>query len=322
MTPTDHQYIIPKETKSKSLVTDDPYRYEVRAPADGYIINIELFKEPVEINYQDQPYINNYLVFFEHSCTFYTRLIHIDTLAPDIEAKVEFRNAESQHPNAFPRIPVKKGQAIGTVGPHSFDFQIMDTSIKNKFIAPEHTQTWTLYTVDTFDYLAEPLRSALLAKNIKMTEPYGGKIMYDKDGTLLGNWRRIGRDASNSQYWQDDLSIVYDHIDPSQIQVSIGNFGGSPQAFSVRGNAPAPESVNKEKGMVVYGLAETKYYTESGELWDEIRFAKLSAKNSDYLVGTVAFQLESDRVLKMEAFPGKTADDVRGFTEKVVRYER
>src|SRR3989338_6307684 len=66
VTPTDHQYIIPIGTKSGSLVTDNPGKYEIKAPADGYIINIELFKEPIEEQYRNQAYRNNYLVIFEH----------------------------------------------------------------------------------------------------------------------------------------------------------------------------------------------------------------------------------------------------------------
>jgi len=122
VTPTDHQYIIPIGTKSGSLVTDNPRKYEIKAPADGYIISIELFREPVEEQYRDQPYQDNYLILFEHSCDFYTRLIHIDTLSEKMDSSFTFTNPESQHPYASARIPVKEGEVIGTVGSHSFDF--------------------------------------------------------------------------------------------------------------------------------------------------------------------------------------------------------
>ncbi|MDP3733293.1 MAG: hypothetical protein Q8Q91_02010, partial [Candidatus Daviesbacteria bacterium] len=58
VTPTDHQYIIPKGTKSGSIVTDEPKKYQIKAPTDGYIVNVELFKEPVEKDYRKDPYSN------------------------------------------------------------------------------------------------------------------------------------------------------------------------------------------------------------------------------------------------------------------------
>ena len=37
--PTDHQYVIPRGTKSGSLVTDNPQKFELKTPADGYVIS-------------------------------------------------------------------------------------------------------------------------------------------------------------------------------------------------------------------------------------------------------------------------------------------
>lgn len=79
---------------------------------------------------------------------------------------------------------------IGTAGPHSFDFQIMDTTKQDKnILSPQNIDSWTSVTVDTF-----------------------GKVGYDKAGTLIGNWFRVGRDKNNrDEYWTENLSIVYDH---------------------------------------------------------------------------------------------------------------
>src|SRR3989344_7303198 len=139
VTPTDHQYIIPKGTKSGSIITSEPKKYQIKAPTDGFIVNIELFKEPVESAYRKDPYANNYLVVFEYSCDYYTRLIHIDTLSDEVNSQVKFDDPNSQHPYASPRIKVNEGEVIGTVGPHSFDFQIMDTTYKNQdIISPQN----------------------------------------------------------------------------------------------------------------------------------------------------------------------------------------
>lgn len=324
VTPTDHQYIIPKGT-SGSIVTDEPEKYQIKAPFDGFITNIELFKEPVEQAYRKDPYRNNYLVVFEYSCDYYVRLIHIDTLAENINSQVEFRDPSSQHPTANPRIKVKEGDVIGTVGPHSFDFQIMDTTKPNKdILSPENIDTWTSVTVDTFDYISDSLRSQLLPKNIRTKEPLGGKVGYDKAGTLMGNWFRVGRDKNNrDEYWTENLSIVYDHIDESQIRVSLGKFGGYPKAFGVKGNTPDPKDVNKATGVVKYELVKFDYHDSGGKIWDTIHFAPgLVAKNTDEQAGVVLFELQEDGKLKVEIFPGKGKDQVSAFTSNARVYSR
>lgn len=325
VTPTDHQYIIPKGTTGGSLVTDNPKKYEIKAPADGYIITIELFKEPVEKAYRKDAYQDNYLVVFEHSCNFYTRLIHIDTLSEKVTSSFAFKNPQDQHPYAQTRIPVKEGEIIGTVGPHSFDFQIMSTKVKSKdILSPENIDFFSPYTVDTFDYVADPLRNELLQKNLRKRPPLGGKIGYDKEGTLLGNWFQVGRDKNErAEYWTKNVSIVYDHIDESQIRVSLGNFSGYPKAFGVKGNTPDPKDINKTSGVVTYELVKFDYYDSSGKIWDTIHYVPdLVAKNTQELAGVVLFELTDEGKLKVETFPGKTANQVSGFTNNAKVYER
>lgn len=325
VTPTDHQYVIPKGTTGGGLITDNPGKYQIKAPFDGYITNVELFKEPVESAYRKDPYRNNYLVVFEYSCDFYVRLIHIDTLAENIDSQVEFRDSSSQHPTAHPRIKVKEGDVIGTVGPHSFDFQIMDTTNPDEnIISPQNIDPWTSVTVDSFDYVSDSLRAELLPKNLRTREPLGGKVGYDKEGTLLGNWFKVGRDPNQrEEYWTQNLSIVYDHIDENQIRISFGDFNGYPKAYGVKGNTPDPKDVTRNSGIVKYELSAFDYYDLSDNKWDTIHFApNLKAKNEDYVVGVVLLELQSDGKLKVEIFPGKSVDQVSGFTSKALIYER
>src|SRR3990167_10536191 len=42
VTPTDHQYVIPMGTKGGSIITDEPKKYQIKAPTDGFIVNVEL----------------------------------------------------------------------------------------------------------------------------------------------------------------------------------------------------------------------------------------------------------------------------------------
>ena len=324
VTPTDHQYIIPKEAV-RSIVTDNPGKYQIKAPFNGYIVNVELFKEPVEKAYRNQSYRDNYLVVFEYSCDYYARLIHIDTLSEKVSSSFKFDNPDSQHPSASLRFPVKEGEVIGTVGPHSFDFQIMDTTNPDKsFIGPQNIDPWTPVTVDTFNYLSDSLKSELLAKNLRTRPPLGGKVGYDEKGTLLGNWFKVGVPKQRQgEYWVNELSLVYDHIDESQIRVSLGDFGGHPKAFGVKGNLPDPKDVTKNSGIIKYELYRHDYYDLAGNLWDQVNFVpNLVSKNTNDLAGTVLFELLDDGKLRVETFPGKTADQISGFTDKAIIYER
>ncbi|TSC83251.1 MAG: Uncharacterized protein G01um101419_81 [Parcubacteria group bacterium Gr01-1014_19] len=323
VTPTDHQYIIPVGTKGGSLVTDNPKKYSIKAPANGHIITIELFKQPVEEQYRNQPYQDNYLVLFEHSCDHYTRLIHIDTLSDKVITSFSFKDPSSSHPYASTRIPVKEGEVIGTIGSHSFDFQIMDSNVKDKnLISPKNIDHFSAYTVDTFKYLSDSLKTALLKKNLTKTEPLGGKIGYDVPGTLMGNWFLIGRSSARESYWTNNLSIVYDHLDPSQIRISFGNFDGYPKAFGIKGNSPDPVTKNTASGIIKYELVKFDYFSD-GKLWDTIHYAdNLKAQNTNEVAGVVLFQLLDDRKLKVETFPRKTASEVSGFTSAAQTYER
>ncbi len=327
VTPTDHQYIIPKGTISNSLVTANPSMYEIKAPADGYIINIELFKEPVERSYRKDEYADNYLVLLEHSCNWYSRLIHVDTLSQRILSSFTFSELDSQHPYAQTRIPVKQGEVIGTVGPHSFDFQIIDTTNPDKnIINPDNIDSLSVYTVDTFDYVTAELKNALLPKNLRSKPPLGGKIGYDQRGKLTGNWFKVGRDKSSNreEYWKDNLSIVYDHIDDSQIRVSIGDYEGYSKAYGVRGNTPDPTVIDKNSGPIKYELVQFDYFDNKGNRWDQIHFAQnLLARNTEEGRGVVLLELQDDKTLKLGVFPRATSSDqITKFTSNVVLYER
>ncbi|MBR9699585.1 hypothetical protein GOV09_03970 [Candidatus Woesearchaeota archaeon] len=331
VTPTDHQYILPKGITSGSMLTDNPEQYEIKAPADGYIISVEIFKEPIEEDYRDQEYEDNYLVIMEHSCTFYSEMIHLSTLKPQILSQINFQNPDSQHPFGSGRVAVKEGEVIGTMGARSFDFYIIDTDINLDYINPEHFsgdfQAWKTHVVDTFDYLEEPLRSQLLAKNIRKVEPYGGRIDYDVDGTLLGNWY-TDWDPEKVQeiiwnYWTREISIVYDYIDPSQIRISLGEFGGYPRAHGVLGNTPDPADISVEDGMVRYELVKVDYFDEDGNKWEGFNYADgVYAQNYDEVQGVVLLQMIEDSKLKVEVFAYVDPSTVTGFTDNALIYER
>jgi len=313
ITPTDHQYF---HTVGYSGPKDDDKnldRFKIYAPADGYIVEIEKGAD--------------HRIVIEHSCTFYIIFIHIDKLSDKIRSFVNFKDDTSRE-QAWPRIPVKEGEVIGTIGIGKFDFSVVDANVTlNDFVRKEtyESEPWKIHTVDTFDYFKEPIKSKLLEKSLRKIPPAGGKIDYDIDGKVVGNWFLEGTNSykglGNENYWTSHLSLVYDGLDPEHIVLSIGDFGGRPEQFGVAGNAPDPKDVGF--GMLVkYELVPYDYYS-SNEKWNGIDYSEnLKAKNTNEVRGTALFELIGGRKLRAEFFVGEKAIEVSGFTSNAKVYER
>jgi hypothetical protein len=125
-------------------------------------------------------------------------------------------------------------------------------------------------------------------------------------------------------YWDGHLAVVPDGNDPSQIDVSIGNYQGTARQFAVIGNSPDPSTVAESTGPVRYqlGFVET-YSLTTGLRWDGKAYAPhIRTRASPGVIGTVLMQLMAARSLKLEIFPGKTASQVAGFDSNAVMFER
>ncbi|MBI2043784.1 hypothetical protein HYT24_00265 [Candidatus Pacearchaeota archaeon] len=315
VTPIDHMYLQP------TIFHSQPDTYNVYADADGVITGIGVEPENPENKYKK---IN---VRIMHTCDFYSIYNLLTSLSIDI---VSVTGEMSYGDYWSGSIPVKKGQIIGKIGGQTLDLSVnYDKIILKGFIVPEHYdgESWKIHTVDPFDYFEEPYRSQLLEKNLRTALPLGGKIDYDIDGRLVGNWFVEGSGGYPEQYvpevWRNHLSFVYDYIDPTHIIVSMGNYGDDAKQAAVKGNFPDPKDVSVSTGIVKYELVGIDYILENGQSWDRMSVAKnLKVRDSGFVEGTVLAQMTSDRKIKFEAFPGKTADQVSGFTEEAVIYER
>ena len=314
ITPTDHQYWHTIDYFGSEDDTNNLDRFNVYAPAGGRIVEIEKSKD--------------YRLLIEHTCDFYTIFIHVDKLSDKIKSYVNFEE-DTSYEHEWPQIPVEEGEIVGTIGVGKLDFSVVDGSVMLKgFVNPEtyEGEPWKIHTVDTFDYYEEPLRSELLAKNLRKIEPFGGKIDYDVEGKLIGNWfvenTNGYKGLGNENYWSTHLSIVYDALDPEHVIVSIGDFDGMGKQFGVKGNLPDPKDVSAENGIVKYELAPYSYYSK-GKLWNEIDYVEdIKAENTDEVRGVALFQLMEGGKLKAEFFPNKKENEVSGFTEKAKLYER
>jgi hypothetical protein len=318
-TPNDHLYLVAKETLDKTKL------YDVLAVADGHVVTIQWRPNPPGGQAPFDPTVFDRAVdlkvTLEHAATCWSYVDHLVEVSDAIRKEAGERLKPGQP--VMLRVPVKAGQVIGKVrGGFTFDFALIDTTTTRKgFVRPEHflkRDPWKPHTVDPFDYIEDSLRSELLKLNARKTPPVGGKIDYDIDGRLVGNWYREGTGGYAGlnrrwDYWVGHLTFAYHHLAPSVIIVSIGELDGRARQFAVRGNSPDPAKVSKADGLVKYTLVTPNVNSRTGQPmpgFDERSY------------GTLLVQLVEERKLKLEVFTDKRADEVRGFTAAARIYER
>lgn len=321
VTPIDHQYWSPLNYSSPVNA------YEVRAMADAKITSI---------GRRDNSTLGSveYRIVFTQSCTFHYYYDLVTGLAPDLQAAFDASAAGGSYTHNPFNFEVKAGQVIGYIGGRTLDFAVWDTTKPlSGFIVPEHyeDESWKLYTADPLDYYTDELKTYMLTKYIRTAQPISGKIDYDIDGRLIGNWFASGTDYGGTIGDQTGgpgrekghLSISPDYLDPTVFVVSIGDYSGQPKQFAVKGNAPWPADVSVASGPVKYELVQLNYVKSGGSHWDRTSFATgIRAQGGQTVQGTVLVQMLEDRKLTFEAFPGKKAAQVTGFTGAAKIYER
>lgn len=216
VTPIDHGYYYAKTMRS-------PYRndtslfVDILAPASGIVTSVQSM--PSEYASSS---IGDYRFIIYHTCSFYTIYIHVNQLSEKLRAIANTPNT----------VAVEAGEVIGKAP--GFDFSVHNDEVTLLgFIVPKTyiAEPWKIHTVDMFDSFAEPVRTQLLDKNIRQKAPRGGKIDYDIDGKLVGNWFEENTNGYFGKtqyqrmpgYWSTHLAFAYDGLDPSLIIVSIGD---------------------------------------------------------------------------------------------------
>ncbi|MDO8493169.1 MAG: hypothetical protein Q7S19_01325 [bacterium] len=325
VTPIDHMYFSP-------IVFHSPRdTYEVRAMADGLITSIsERTQNVTDIN-NGSPKLAEYQLKFWYTCDFASYYDLITSLSPRLSAEFEAQKQNGGY--ASVQIKVKEGEVVGRIGGQTLDFAVYDYSkIIPGFIRPEHYlgESWKLHVINPFPYFKEPVRTQLLALNLRQTEPREGKIDYDIDGKLVGTWFKMGNNGfgntggQNPSPWRAHLSFAYDSIDPTALIISIGDYGGQSHQFGVKGNFPDPAMIDLSFGLHKYELTQFDYYRSStGENWDrEHIYTDVKARPQVYSQGVALVEMLESRKIKFETFPGKTAEEIIGFTDKAIIYER
>ena len=330
VTPIDHGYFEPKDRQAGRDA------YEVRSWADGEVVQIQHRTQGPEDNPQAGGKKSEYRLVITHSCTFLTYFDLITSLAPELQSAFDRAGAEkSGGQSAKVRIPVKAGQLLGRIGGQTLDYAVWDTEKPLKgFLVPEHykAEEWKVYTGDPFEYMTEEVRNQLLAINLRTAPPVNGKIDYDQDGRLVGNWFQQGTNyyegdrqttQGGGQFWGGHLAVAPHHIDPDVFVVSFGNFGGKAEQFVVVGNAPRPEEVTVESGLIKYELTQFSMSDPNGEPWNGMTYIRgAKVMPNQQVAGCALFQLTADRTLRMEPFPEQPCARVPGFTGQARTYER
>ncbi len=314
---------------------------DLKAMADGFIVRVE--RQPASTGFGASSNIENFHVYFEYSCTLFGGYIHVTEFSQEIlDADASFKQfvtgpRPSDTKSIYPRIPVNAGQIIGKVQAYGLlGMLTADTNVNLAgFVTPSFYsgEPWKIHAVAPFDYFTEPLKSQLLQKNPRVVEPRGGKIDFDINGKLSGNWFLEGTDYDGDQtkgycgdylcpYWNGHLAIVYDYVDPAQIRISIGSDPALAEKtpYGVKGNSPDPATIGVGQ-TVEYELVPLKDMTSQSGF---ITYGKpLKTVNDDTRVlGVFLVQMVDDRKIKVEIFSGKTAAEVSGFTSNATIYER
>ena len=333
--PGDHGGINYKTSPASNPV-------KVYAPADGFLVGVEKHPYTPPPGY---PAMKHYHVYLEHSCTLFTGFVHLTEFAPEVlEASATLAQLDSdtsgQYKTVAPRIPLKAGQQLGTAWSFGLlGWVTVDLTHTNKgYLNPESyikAENWRIHSVAGFDYFTVPLKTQIMAKNPRTQEPRGGKIDYDIEGKLVGNWFQTDsgglRDTSVEPkqcgnfpcpYWDGHIAFVYDYIDQTQLRISIGHDWGlsGRTPFGVHGNGPDFGNIGTSDGLVKYELVALKDI--SREKGYETQSPLFTINDDNRILGTLMAQVVDKDIVKVEVFPGKTADQVSGFTSNALLYER
>jgi hypothetical protein len=320
ITPIDHMYF---EPFNREL---GPDIYEVRAIQDGIIYQIG--KREIVTDTGEKKDFADWRLDIAHNCTFTSYFDLMTSVIPEIEKGYE----DEKSGRGFNGLIIKAGQLLGYTGGQTLDFGVYDFEIVLPgFITPslyDH-EYWKVHTVDPFQYFPEEISKELLKKMTRTIKPQAGKIDYDVDGTLSGNWFEQGTNGyagnNRQKYWSGHLSVAPHELDPSYWRVGIGHLDVSNNAFLIKGNID-PLKVKINSGIVIYELYQERVYKNDYNYvwWDEPKkeddvFGVQQWGNSQ---GIIMFQLLENRLLKSEVFIGRSKDDAIVFSENARLYKR
>lgn len=320
VTPVDHVYLAPIDPNAADNT------YDIVMPADGRVVEVD--RMPAEYigdmtGVQLAP--DDFRLVISFSCRYYSIFIHVHKLGDKLAVALPIEAGN----NKPVKIDLKAGEVLAHLGNRTFDWTMVDTETTLKgFITPSlyQLEPWKIHTISPFDVYTGELKSRLEAKSLRAVAPLGGKIDYDIAGALIGNWFKTGTNGyqgvSQDRYWDGHLAIAPDYLGGPAIVYSTGNWDGKAKQLLVKGSFD-PATVTVATGLIKIEVTNIGYVLADGSPWTTGRFVKgMKAGNNAPVVGTVLLQIQTGEKLKVEQFPGKTADQVTAFTSTAVIYER
>lgn len=311
----------------------------VYALADGYLVRVE--KQPRSKAFGTTKEVDNYHLYFEYSCSLFSSYVHVTEISKEVvEADAQLLQLTQKNVKntefVYIRVPIKAGHVIGKAeGFGLLGMLTVDTNVTlTGFVTPKlyEGEPWKIHAVPPFEYFTEPTKTQLRAKNPRTKEPKGGKIDFDEDGKLVGNWFLEGTDYAGDTkgvgycgeylcpYWNTHLAFVYDFVDPDQVRISIGYDTGitTRGPYGVANNAPNPKSISVDSGTVAYHLVALENRDADAGIITQGK--PLITKNTDTIVGTVLVKMIDNRTIKIEIFPENTGQNT--FSEGARIYKR
>ena len=309
VTPIDHQYFSP------TIFHSPRDKYEVYAMADARLVSIEP---------RVKPEYTEYRLVFTISCRLFYYYDLVTSLTPELKAEYDKHGSVN--------IPIKEGQLIGRIGGQTLDFAVWDTTIVLPgFIDPKNyeEEMWKIHTADPLDYYTEELKELALSKYIRTIPPASGKIDYDIDGRLIGNWFLEGTEGYQGTkkqkvegYSQTHLAIVPNHLDPTFYMASFGDYNNEFKQFLIKDAVPDPKEVGVSNGVVKYELSDFQYTKKDGNNWDYLSFTQDPKIKPAESKGCVLYQLLTDRKLKVETFPNQSCNQTLEFSDQALTFYR
>ena len=156
---------------------------------------------------------------------------------------------------------VEAGSVVGTSGGAALDFAVRDMGFSVGFITPARYGLDTVHAQSPLKYFTEPLRSQLYAMVQREGTDRDGRVSYDVDGTLSGNW--FAEDLPVASSTTNDVAVgtrqlafARDGRFPDRQRVSVGGFGMT-GLYGVPPDAPDFATQTPASGVTVYRLLET-----------------------------------------------------------------
>lgn len=155
---------------------------------------------------------------------------------------------------------VEAGSMMGSSGGAALDFAVRDLGFNVGFITPARYGLDTVHARSPFPYFTEPLRSQFYAKVQREGGEPDGRLSYDLDGTLSGNWFAEDLPVASSStndvnVGSRQLAFARDVRFPDRQRVSVGGFGIT-GLYGVPPDAPDFAAITPGTGPFVYRLLE------------------------------------------------------------------